>query len=64
MDVINKLLYEVNNVHSDVRPDLFKPGEKKYNDDELKQIIADPARPIFVAEKDGNVLGYAFCIYQ
>ena len=64
MDVINKLLYEVNNVHSDVRPDLFKPGEKKYNDDELRQIIADPAQPIFVAEKDGNVLGYAFCIYQ
>ena len=64
IDVINKLLYEVHKVHSDVRPDLFKPGTKKYTDEELKQIIADPARPIFVAEKDGNVLGYAFCIYQ
>lgn len=61
---INKLLYEVHKVHSDVRPDLFKPGAKKYNDEELKMIIADDSRPIFVAEKYGNILGYAFCIHQ
>lgn len=64
IDTINKLLYEVHKVHSDVRPDLFKPGAKKYNDNELKMIIADDNRPIFVAEKCGNVLGYAFCIHQ
>ena len=34
--VINKLLYEVHKVHSDVRPDLFKAGAKKYSDDELR----------------------------
>lgn len=64
IDTINKLLYEVHKVHSDVRPDLFKPGAKKYNDEELKMIIADDSRPIFVAEKCGNILGYAFCIHQ
>ncbi len=64
MGVINKLLYEVHKVHSDVRPDLFKAGAKKYNDEELRAIIADDDRPIFVAEKDGEVLGYAFCIHQ
>lgn len=64
IDTINKLLYEVHKVHSDVRPDLFKPGAKKYNDNELKMIISDDSRPIFVAEKYGNILGYAFCIHQ
>lgn len=64
MDVINKLLYQVLKVHSDARPDLFKAGTKKYKDEELKAIIADDLRPIFVAEKGGEVVGYAFCIHQ
>lgn len=61
---IDKLLYEVHKVHSDVRPDLFKSGAKKYRDDELAKIFADDNRPVFVAEKDGRVLGYAFCIHK
>ena len=61
---IDKLLYEVHKVHSDVRPDLFKSGAKKYNDEELKTIIADDMTPVFVAEKDGSVLGYVFCIHK
>lgn len=64
MEVINKLLYQVLKVHSDARPDLFKAGTKKYGDEELKAIIADDHRPIFVAEKEGTVLGYAFCVHQ
>lgn len=63
-DIINKLLFEVHKVHSDIRPDLFKPGMKKYTDDELKEIIGDDGRPIFVAEKNGTVLGYIFCVFQ
>lgn len=63
-DTINKLLFQVLKVHSDARPDIFKPGTKKYTDSELLQIIDDDSRPIFVAEKDGQVLGYAFCIHQ
>ena len=64
MPVINKLLYEVSKVHSDARPDLFKSGTKKYNDGELKNIIANDSTPVFVAETDGRVLGYAFCIHK
>lgn len=61
---INKLLYEVLKVHSDVRPDLFKAGTKKYTDEELKEILKDDKTPVFVAEKEGNVVGYAFCVHQ
>lgn len=63
-DTINKLLFQVLKVHSDARPDIFKAGTKKYTDSELLRIIDDDSRPIFVAEKDGQVLGYAFCIHQ
>lgn len=62
---INKLLYQVLMVHHNGRPDLFKPGGKKYSDEQLIGIINDDQRPIFVAvdEKD-DVIGYAFCIFQ
>ncbi len=62
--VIDRLLYAVSKVHSDVRPDLFKQGTKKYNDAELQNILSDDTTPVFVAEKDGNILGYAFCIHK
>ncbi len=62
--VISKLLYQVHKVHSDARPDLFKAGARKYTDGELRQILADSRRPVFVAEQKGTVLGYAFCIHQ
>lgn len=61
---IDKLLYEVHKVHSDVRPDLFKVGKKKYNDAELGEILHDDSRPVFAAVLDGNLVGYAFCIFK
>ena len=65
MDGINSLLLQVCLVHHKGRPDLFKYGAKKYSDDELKAIINDKTRPIFVAVDEHNhVLGYAFCIFQ
>lgn len=65
MEGINKLLQQVCLVHHKGRPDLFKFGAKKYTDDELKAIIHDDKRPIFVAtDEKGTVLGYAFCIFQ
>ena len=56
VETIDRLLYQVNNVHSDVRPDLFKANEKKYTDEELFKIIADGQTPVFVAECGGAVL--------
>ena len=64
LPAINKLLYEVHKVHSDARPDLFKAGAKKYTDEELRAIIAEDRTPVFVAEREGRVVGYAFCIHQ
>lgn len=61
---LHRLLLQVNKVHSDIRPDLFREGGIKYTDDELKEIIADDKKPIFVAESDGGVCGYAFCIHK
>ena len=65
MERIDALLMQVEKVHHDGRPDLFRCGQKKYTDEQLKELIHDDQRPIFVAvdEKD-EVLGYAFCIFQ
>jgi ribosomal protein S18 acetylase RimI-like enzyme len=62
---INALLYQVHRIHAEGRPDIFRLGNKKYNDDELRAILADEDPPIFVAvNEEEKVLGYAFCIYQ
>lgn len=61
---VDLLLYQVHKVHSDARPDLFKPGAKKYTDEELLRIFADDCTPVFVAERDGALLGYAFCVHK
>ena len=61
---INALLYQVNMVHHDGRPDLFKAGGRKYTDEELVTLIHDDERPIFVYDDGKRVVGYAFCIFQ
>ena len=58
------LLSQVLEVHAVIRPDLFISGTRKYTEDELKEIVTDRNRPVFVAEEDGEVLGYCFCILQ
>lgn len=60
---LNKLLYQVHKVHHEVRPDLFKDGTKKYTDNELIALIHDDLKPIFVFEKNNEILGYAFCVH-
>ena len=65
MPQINSLLRQVLDVHHCGRPDLFKGGVKKYDDEELAAVIADDTRPIFVSVDDTDTaLGYAFCVYQ
>ena len=57
---IIELLHQVNMVHHVLRPDLFKPHTTKYNEQELKSMLSDDTKPIFVYI-DEDVLGYAFC---
>ncbi len=61
---INELLYQVQQLHADGRPDIFKTGAKKYTTEELVAILRDDNTPVFVCEEDDIVKGYAFCIYQ
>lgn len=64
MPALHRLLKQVNRIHHDGRPDLFKLGEK-YTNDELAAILQNENKPIFVAEDDhGDVKGYAFCVYK
>ena len=59
---IHAILRQVNDIHAALRPDLFHTGETKYTAEELRAILADAARPVFVAELSGQVVGYAFCV--
>lgn len=62
---LNRLLEQVLMVHHVGRPDLFQSGAKKYTDEELKEILVDDSRPIFVgADESEEVMGYVFCIFQ
>ncbi|MBO4804089.1 MAG: GNAT family N-acetyltransferase [Muribaculaceae bacterium] len=54
------LLHQVNMVHFEKRPDLFKPHTTKYDEAELGALLTDESKPIFVYD-DGAVQGYAFC---
>ena len=60
---IAELLSQVLEVHHRARPDIFKTGARKYTDAELGEILRDDTRPIFVAEENCEVLGYAFCVF-
>ena len=61
---IGDLLRQVCLVHHNGRPDIFNVG-RKYTDEELLALLADPTRPILVATDEGdNVQGYCFCVYQ
>lgn len=62
---ISRLLLQVCQVHHQGRPDLFRAGGRKYTEDELKNMIPDDDRPIFVAvSEEEQILGYAFCVLQ
>lgn len=64
LDGINRLLLQVLTVHHNGRPDLFKGNTRKYTDEQLREIIGDGGRPVFVAVNEENyVMGYAFCMF-
>lgn len=64
IDRMLELLKQVNLVHHNGRPDLFKVNTK-YSKEQLKNIINDVNTPILVATNQDDVLmGYAFCIFK
>ena len=57
-----ELLEQVLQIHADIRPDIFIPGTTKYTEDELKEMLKDDTKPVYVAADENDVcLGYAFC---
>ena len=62
IDSVLKLLKQVNLIHHNGRPDIFKSATK-YSPAELEEIIKDKNRPVLVAEDEGIIKGYAFCVY-
>ena len=61
-----KLLLQVDMVHHNGRPDLFKGPATKYTEAELADILRNDKTPVFVLtdETDSQVLGHAFCMEQ
>ena len=61
---IMELLKQVNRVHYEGRPDLFKLATK-YTEDELRGILSCDDTPVFVCvDEEGQVLGHGFCVMQ
>ena len=62
---ILELLVQVDMVHHNGRPDIFKGPATKYSEEELLEIINDEKSPVFVClDEDGVVLGHAFCQHK
>ena len=61
---ILSLLGQVGEVHHRIRPDIFPAGTIKYDASALQELLQDTNRPIFVADLDGKVAGYCFCVHK
>ncbi len=57
---IMRLLGQILNLHAKLRPDIFVPNMSKFREEDVIRKISDDDKPIFVAELDGRVVGYAF----
>ena len=61
---IEDLLRQVDLVHHNGRPDIFKVGQK-YSEEELLELICDDTKPILVCvDENDTVMGYCFCIFM
>ena len=59
---IIELLGQVLQIHADIRPDIFIPGTTKYTVCELRELLKNEAKPVYVAVNEEDIcLGYAFC---
>ena len=59
------LLVQVDMVHHNGRPDIFKGPATKYDEEELRAVIHNEETPVFVCTDENNIpLGHAFCIHR
>ncbi|MBR3423554.1 MAG: GNAT family N-acetyltransferase [Clostridia bacterium] len=64
IDKLFDLLSQVLEIHAKIRPDVFVPGTTKYSREDIKEKLENDKTPVFVAEEDGEVAGYAFCVIK
>ena len=59
------ILLQVNNIHAEGRPDIFKKDMTKYTSAQLEEIIESGDMTIFVATDEcDQCVGYAFCKFS
>ena len=56
---VNELRKQVNDLHVNGRPDIFKPGFSRELADHIDTIWNDPDQKIVVCEREGTVCGFA-----
>jgi GNAT superfamily N-acetyltransferase len=60
--LLSSLCMDVQRLHAETLPDIFKPP---HGDDFavsfFDEVLADPKNSLFLAEENGEALGYAFC---
>lgn len=62
---ILELLKDICLVHHQVRPDIFKSGTGKFNQESLEAMLDQPGKPIYVyVDENGQVLGHLFLEYK
>jgi len=59
LDRVNELRKQVNDIHVEGKPDVFKPGFGQELREFIKVIWNDPEQEIVVAEDDGVICGFA-----
>lgn len=59
--VLTSLLQDILQVHHQARPDIFKAAGQKFSEDELKALLKDPGKPVFVYELEEQIVGHLFC---
>ena len=59
LERVNELRRQVNDLHVEGRPDVFKPGFNEQLKNYVYTVYNDPCKDIAVAEKDGVICGYA-----
>ncbi|MGM5692415.1 GNAT family N-acetyltransferase [Streptococcus suis] len=62
--VLNELLQDILQVHYQARPDIFKSAGQKFSEEELIAVLDNPAKPVFVYEVEGQVVGHLFCEFR
>ena len=59
LERVNELRKQVNDVHVQGKPDVFKPGFSRELRKHVYTIFRDPNQKIVVAQRDGSICGFA-----